>query len=79
LNFVTLSFIPLNLKCVLISDFRFRIQHLLYRYIEELLQQSEDTPEFYLSLAPQFVGKTFGEAWRMLPQVGLYKLNPVDP
>jgi hypothetical protein len=31
------------------------------RIFEELFKQSEDTPEFYLSHAPQFVGKTFGE------------------
>lgn len=45
---------------------------------EELLQQSEETPEFYLSLAPQFVGKTFGEAWRMLPQATLCGLGHAD-
>lgn len=45
---------------------------------EELLQQSEETPEFYLSAAPEFVGKTFGEAWRMLPQATLCGLGHAD-
>ena len=45
---------------------------------EELFKQSEDTPEFYLSHAPQFVGKTFGEAWRMLPEATLCGLSHAD-
>ena len=45
---------------------------------EELFTQSEDTPEFYLSHAPQFVGKTFGEAWRMLPEATLCGLSHAD-
>lgn len=48
------------------------------RIFEELFKQSEDTPEFYLSHAPQFVGKTFGEAWRMLPNATLCGLSHVD-
>ena len=45
---------------------------------EELFKQSEDTPEFYLSHAPQLVGKTFGEAWRMLPEATLCGLSHAD-
>ena len=48
------------------------------RIFEELFKQSEDTPEFYLSHAPQFVGKTFGEAWRMLPNATLCGLSHAD-
>ena len=48
------------------------------RIFEELFKQSEDTPEFYLSHAPQFVGKTFGEAWRMLPEATLCGLSHAD-
>jgi hypothetical protein len=48
------------------------------RIFEELFTQSEDTPEFYLSHAPQFVGKTFGEAWRMLPEATLCGLSHAD-
>ena len=48
------------------------------KIFEELFKQSEDTPEFYLSHAPQLVGKTFGEAWRMLPEATLCGLSHAD-
>jgi hypothetical protein len=48
------------------------------KIFEQLFKQSEDTPEFYLSHAPQFVGKTFGEAWRMLPEATLCGLSHPD-
>jgi hypothetical protein len=50
-----------------ISAFNFNMRRCT-KVFECLLQQSEDNPEFYLSAAPSFVGKTFGEAWRMLPE-----------
>jgi len=48
------------------------------RIFEELFKQSEDTPEFYLSVAPQLVGVTFGEAWRMFPDATLCGLARAD-
>ena len=48
------------------------------RIFEELFKQSEDTPEFYLSVAPQLAGKTFGEAWRMFPDATLCGLARAD-
>jgi Trk K+ transport system NAD-binding subunit len=48
------------------------------RIFEELFKQSDDSPEFYLSLAPSLVGKTFGEAWRSLPRATLCGLSHAD-
>ena len=48
------------------------------RIFEELFKQSEETPEFYLSVAPQLAGKTFGEAWRMFPDATLCGLARAD-
>ena len=48
------------------------------RVFEVLFEQDDATPEFYLSAAPQFAGKSFGEAWRMLPRATLCGVSHGD-
>ena len=48
------------------------------KVFECLFLQSEETPEFYLTSAPQLEGMTFGEAWRMLSQATLCGLRAPD-